>query len=323
MADLWPPTALLAVAYVAALAGHVSALALRAWLRRGGRLPSVIEAGGCALLSPLSVLVLPVAPLLYPHTRGCFAAMHEVWHRWEHTLQTTPSVHGTLHVLYLLLLTVALVRLARVIYGFARAQEFTASLRRVQPQRLCHNDLPLHLLPTERPLCFTAGVLRPRIYISIGLLRELSSRDREAVLAHETAHVRRRDGGMNALLAGFYTLFPLPGSSLVLHEWERAAERACDVEAAQRVGDPCDVAAALVKVARLMDPRTLPGAAYFAASGEDVAGRVHALLALPASGRSPRQRRPVLVTGLITLHLLVILVAETWIRHFAELLVHH
>ena len=323
MAELCSPVALLTIVYIAALAGHVSALALREWLRRGGRLRSMAEATGCALLGPLSILVIPLAPLLYPQTTGYFAAMHDAWHHWENILHTAPAVHSLLHIISFLLLATALVCLARAVYGFARMRELAATLKRAQPQPLGGSDLPLFSLSTARPFCFTVGMLRPRIYISTGLLQELSPRDQQAVLAHEAAHVRRRDGGMNAFLRGFYTLFPLPGSLLVRHEWERAAERACDTEAAQQVGNPCDVAAALVKVARLVDPRSVPGAAYFAASGEDIAGRVHALLALPASGHFRRERRPVLVTGLIVLHLLALLVAETWIRHFVELLVHH
>lgn len=365
MADLLSPVAaLLATLYGAALAGHLSAIALRTWLRRrrsssrgnstSTRFLSAREAAACALLAPLSVLALPLAPLLSPlHTAGYFSRLHDLWHGWERALHTTPAVHGALHVIYFLLLGLALVSLCRAVYTLARIRELSAVLQRAhaesqqQPEPAAENkDLvpPVYHLPTEQPLCFAAGVLRPRIYISKGLLRQLSSRDKDVVLAHEAAHVRRRDGWVSALITGFYALLPLPGSRLLYREWQQAAERACDAEAAQRVGDPCDVAAALVRVARLMlppptnDPSapayTGIAATHFAAAAdtaaEDVSGRVQALLALSdtraaASEQQQRcnQRGLLSLLALLALDLLVLLLSETWIRHAAAFLVYH
>lgn len=323
MADLCPLTALLATLYGTALAGQVLALALRAWLRRKGHFLSAAEATLCAWLAPLSLLVIPLAPLLYSHTAGHFGTAHDAWHRWELALHTAPAVHNLLNVVPLLLLGLALVSLARGVYGFARAHEVIVMLHRAQPQPMSGSDLPLFRLSTERPLCFTVGMLRPRIYISTGLLERLSSQDQQVVMAHEAAHIHRHDGWMSALLTAFYTLLPLPGGHLLLREWERAAERACDAQAAESLGDPCAVATVLVGVARLVTPDAVPGAAHFTASGEDIEGRVRALLALPASGRSQRQQRPLLITTVIALHLLAVLAAQTWIRHVAEFLVLH
>jgi hypothetical protein len=43
------------------------------------------------------------------------------------------------------------------------------------------------------PLAFCAGYVRPRIYLSHGLLEELSPEELRAVVAHEREHLRRRD----------------------------------------------------------------------------------------------------------------------------------
>lgn len=323
MRDWFPVLALLAVVYVTAFLGHLSGLVLHAYFRRGGRRVRAMDAAGGALLAPLSVLALPIASLVYSADPARLAAVHSAWHDWEDRLPATPLAHGLLHAGNLLLLLAAVLFLPRLVYLLSRAHGAAAALQTVQPQRVPGTKLPLFSFATDRPLCFTTGLLRPRIYISDGLLEHLSARERAVVLAHEAAHLRRRDSGMNVLLVGFYTLFPLPGGALLYHAWKGAAERACDAEAARRVGDPCDVAAALVRVARLSDTPAVPGAACFAAAGEDIEGRVHALLALPRSGSCRPERYPVLVTLLIALHMLGVIQAETGIRHFVELLVYH
>lgn len=53
--------------------------------------------------------------------------------------------------------------------------------------------LRLRLLPADEAIAFTAGLLRPSIYISRGALRVLTAEERAAVLRHEHAHTRTRD----------------------------------------------------------------------------------------------------------------------------------
>lgn len=53
--------------------------------------------------------------------------------------------------------------------------------------------LSFRLLPDVTPIAFTAGLLRPSIYLSRGLFFSLGREEQEAVLAHELAHVQRRD----------------------------------------------------------------------------------------------------------------------------------
>jgi hypothetical protein len=121
------------------------------------------------------------------------------------------------------------------------------------------------------------------------------------------------------LLSLFYALFPLPGGRLLLADWHHAVERECDAEAAARVGSAPDVAAALIRAAQATarSPVTVPGSACFAAFGDDVEGRVAALLALPAS-RERARPTPLILAGLG-----VLLTASLWIYHAVELFVHH
>jgi Zn-dependent protease with chaperone function len=68
-------------------------------------------------------------------------------------------------------------------------------------RRLVHRLAQLHPVPRddvlviddERPECFCAGLLRPRIYITTGALARLDAPALEAVLVHEHQHARRRD----------------------------------------------------------------------------------------------------------------------------------
>jgi beta-lactamase regulating signal transducer with metallopeptidase domain len=139
------------------------------------------------------------------------------------------------------------------------------------------------------------------------------------MLAHEAAHVRRKDCLARTFLALFYALFPLPGSHLLMADWHHAAERECDALAADRIGSALDVAAALIRAAKAA-PRSavaVRDGACFAGFGDDVEGRVQALLALPAS-RS--RTRP---THLVFASLGFLLAASLWIAHAVELFVRH
>jgi Zn-dependent protease with chaperone function len=245
--------------------------------------------------------------------------LHDAWHTWTDGLHTFPMAHRVLHLANWLVLCGAVVSLVRVTYVFARMRAVVTALERTGPERLPHDDLPVYGLASPRALCFTVGILSPRVYLSSGLVEGLSFQNREAMLAHEAAHIRRRDGLTTAFLVVFYHLFPLPGGRLLCQEWERAAERACDAEAAQRIGDPCDVAAALVEVTRLASQRPLPGAACFGASGEEIEGRVQALLTLD----SRKGDNPFAAASLALLTLALLFAMESWVRHLVELVAYH
>ena len=50
----------------------------------------------------------------------------------------------------------------------------------------------LHLLDTAQPQAFCVSILRPRIYVSIGMAELLSKKEMEAVLLHELGHLKRQ-----------------------------------------------------------------------------------------------------------------------------------
>jgi Zn-dependent protease with chaperone function len=204
-----------------------------------------------------------------------------------------------------------------MIYAYSQMRGFESALRL---NARAEGD-GVYSLATPRPLCFSVGLWRPAIYVSTALREQLSAAELRAVMAHEAAHVRRRDTLTAAALTLFYTCLSLPGGRLLLRDWRQAVERKCDEEAAREVGSAVDVAAALVRVARLSKQSAvgLPLSVCFAGWGDDVEGRVQALLEPIESGRSSAWR----VRALAVLSLAVVLMAGQWLPHAVEVFAHH
>jgi Zn-dependent protease with chaperone function len=150
---------------------------------------------------------------------------------------------------------------------------------------------PITVLDLGSPICFVSGASSPRLILSTGLLTKVEREDLAAVLAHEIAHVRRRDP-LWRLVAHAATLFHLPGlGRAAFDRWASSVERACDRAAADHVGSPDAVAGALVRYERLMSVRGVEvpviAAAGFGSATSEVADRVHALLEGNRSSSGP------------------------------------
>jgi hypothetical protein len=131
----------------------------------------------------------------------------------------------------------------------------------------------VHVLPTAEAKAFVLGIVRPRLFASAGLL-SLGPEVSDAVLAHERAHLTRRDP-LRRFAAGLLLAFHLPGiATRIRRRLLLAQEMAADADAAAEVGDPGRVAAALLSLAR---SRVQP-AVGVAFAGGDVERRVLALL---------------------------------------------
>lgn len=96
---------------------------------------------------------------------------------------------------------------------------------------------------------FTAGMSAPRIYLARSLGSRLSARELQAVIAHEGAHVRRRDPlRLSLLRAMACTLFWLPALRRLAEDMADEAEILADDEAAAL--DPLALASALLTLAK-------------------------------------------------------------------------
>jgi hypothetical protein len=170
------------------------------------------------------------------------------------------------------------------------------------------------VLPTATPLCLVAGIFKPTIVLSEGLVAQLSQQDIAVILHHERAHGARRDILLR-LVARAATLFMGPGSrSRLLAALDLAAEQSCDELAAVQVGDRLQVADTILKVERLLlaaPPGLAPLAMAF--GGNSVPERVSALLeARRQSGNT------ILLASSFALILCGVLAASAPLHHLTE-----
>ena len=135
---------------------------------------------------------------------------------------------------------------------------------------------PVIAVRGARGLCHSAGVFSRRIFVSSELLETLSTDEARAALAHEEAHLTRRDP-LSCLALSVAKLFWLPGlAALLQRDFHAAMEEACDADAARSLGDAALVASALVNVATLQSEQARDAVPAFGEGALEA--RVHKLL---------------------------------------------
>jgi hypothetical protein len=150
--------------------------------------------------------------------------------------------------------------------------------------RSSSTGIPLLVSPSSRPAAFCAGLLRPKVVISTGLLERLDPDERAAVICHELAHARTREP-LKCLLARFaaQTFFWLPALRALLDRYLLVKELSADREAIARTSRPA-LAGALSQVLAQSTPAGAVGMSEFAAARVDRLFEPHA--------RLPRLFRP-------------------------------
>jgi Zn-dependent protease with chaperone function len=188
----------------------------------------------------------------------------------------------------LLVLAVEAMIVAVLAASIARQAVRQRALRgRLPARRARVHDTEVFVLPTPRPLAFCLGLLRPRIYLSEGLLNELDASELLSVVAHERHHARRRDP-LRAVLAKAlaHALWFVPALKTAASAQATIAELAAD-QVAIRTAGAQPLAGALATFDRGGRPATaeramqLAGRAPIRRSAEGVAvGTAVVLLAL-------------------------------------------
>jgi Zn-dependent protease with chaperone function len=177
-------------------------------------------------------------------------------------------------------------RLVRLVWAHARAQRSVAHLRAIgEPaaRGACY------LLPSEDRFAFTAGMFSPAVFVSRGAWDALTPEQREAILAHESAHIRQRDLLRRAAL-GLAAACGVPFlANRALRLWTAATERICDRHAVRTVGRPSTVASAMLALLRPSPPRLTPNAAFFCGAS-DVPERIEAMLRGEPGGERTSRR---------------------------------
>ncbi|HKM85313.1 MAG TPA: M56 family metallopeptidase [Terriglobales bacterium] len=98
------------------------------------------------------------------------------------------------------------------------------------------------------------GVRRPRVLVSESAVALLSDNELRIALQHELAHMQSRDN----LKKLVFRFCPCPGMAKLESAWSQAAELAADDAAVSNLDDAVDLAAALVKLSRLLPVAAAP-----------------------------------------------------------------
>jgi hypothetical protein len=167
----------------------------------------------------------------------------------------------------------------------------------------------IHMVEDPQPFAFTAGFLRPAVYVSEGMVREFSGEEIRSVFRHEGEHVSRKDPFRSwAADTLSRVLWFLPVAGHLRREFLAAAEEEADDRAAEGEDGPLALASALIKTARGQGRDIYVAAPGFA--GEiSVTERVERLIDGPAgaSGEARKGWLPLLARSAGVVVLLAVL----------------
>jgi Zn-dependent protease with chaperone function len=137
--------------------------------------------------------------------------------------------------------------------------------------------VPVLTISSAAPAMTATGILRPRILLSSAAEMQLSGGELQAALNHELAHVRRADNLKKLLMR----LVAFPGMLRLEAAWLETTEMAADDAAVATTCDALDLAAALIKLARMVPDTAATDltAAFVHGPASAVYARVERLLA--------------------------------------------
>lgn len=163
----------------------------------------------------------------------------------------------------------------------------------------------VHLLDFEAPLCFCAGFIPPRIYLSRWMTQKLTSEELEALLLHEKHHLEN-DPPLKILLGRLVvsTLFFIPALKDIFKRYLIEKEIAADQGAIQYQGHCRGLAGVLNKLVQWRS--TAPAEGLAVGGGESLEYRIDYL-----RGYTPQRVHPVPVSHLATSFLIIALVLAT------------
>jgi Zn-dependent protease with chaperone function len=259
------------------------------------------------VLSVKLALLPSLGALLGVGTDHCADHDHHVHLCLQHAAAFVPGLVDYLATAALaVLLIVAVVR-------SVKAGRLAAELLRLPAERL---DRGLYRITARRAFAATVGWRRARVLVSSALCDALEPAQLDVVVAHERAHVARRDS-VRMALAHALTLLQLPATRrAILAELALAIEECCDEAAARKCGDRVLVAETLLAAARAGSRTQVIGPAP-AFDGAPIAERVEAMLRGPHDTAPLAPLAPVLVGAGVAL-----IVAIPHVHHWTETLLH-
>ncbi len=133
----------------------------------------------------------------------------------------------------------------------------------------------------EAPPLMLVGVRKPRVLVSESTVALLSHDELHIALKHELAHMQSRDN----LKKLVFRFCPFPGMAKLESAWSQTAELAADDAAVSNLEDAVDLAAALVKLSRLLPVEAAPVCTVGFVTGS-ISARVARLLAWDEAGKA-------------------------------------
>ena len=134
----------------------------------------------------------------------------------------------------------------------------------------------------DAPPLLLAGTRKPRVLVSDATVEVLTADELGVALKHELAHIRSCDN----LKKLVFRFCPFPGMVPLETAWSQAAELTADDDAVRNVNDALNLAAALVKLSRLI---TITPACTVGFVSGSLNERVNRLLCWEESRRASRR----------------------------------
>ena len=301
---------------VALLAGVVAIVVALSYPHLRPRLSKLAPARRARLLTALSLAPLGVALL----QTGLFflpGLLGMIWPELDHCLAHAPDGHMHLCLAHppgsagawfgwLIVLGVVLgigrPLMTDLMTTWRSARMIRQLIQTADPSHTRTHRSDLRVIDVDVPIAVATAV-GAQVLVSSAMVKRLSPELLDAVIAHEHAHLRRKDP-WRRVLAMVLSAGHLPKTRrAILDDLELACEQASDQEAAEVVGSRLQVAEALLAVARAMSAQPF-GATSVAFSGSSIEARVEALLGEPLKeGSMTAEIGWLLATGALALAL--------------------
>ncbi len=235
-----------------------------------------------------------VAPVAAPPSGPSTASLLSSATPWIVTVISLGAILGLFSVI------AAFVALRRQLHDRQPLREgvLPVLLERLRARAGIGRRVPLTLAPRLR-IPMAVGVVQPEIVVPTQAAAELSAEHQESLLAHELAHVLRRDPAWRLVgLLAERVLFFQPLNRLASSRVAQAAEYLCDDWAARHTRQPLALASCLTEIAAWVSTPS-PVGATMSGPRSILGRRVHRLLAPPRVPPRPRWLALVLAIPLL------------------------
>lgn len=173
---------------------------------------------------------------------------------------------------------ISLSTLVMLVFAAVVQRKLMRNRRRTRALKLlsrANRHSPYRVVENPGLLAWCAGLWRPQVYLSTGLLNALRPDEIRAVVAHEYSHAARRDNLRALILRLTTAAWPAAIKKQLWSDFTASTEEACDLLAAREMESPSPVIGALTRLKeKYGEPLNATPADFIA---RDPQGRIQAL----------------------------------------------